>query len=166
MRLTKKRLLNPQAGFTVPELLIMILIVLILSGLLLTNYQAARAKERDTHRINDINLIDSKLEAYYNAKGAYPAKFNSANLFGIGTNYLKDPKGRLIVFSAPAANATAAKQAPDPTAKSKSDYLYTAYPTGCNNAANDCTGFVLKSYIEKPTTTTPNPYIKVGISND
>lgn len=164
--MTKKRLSLQQAGFTVPELLIIILVVLILSAFLLTNYQAARAKERDTQRVQDINLIDSKLETYFNVKNAYPASFNSAQLYGIDSSALHDPNNRLVVFASPVADATAARQYADPTASSKSSYLYIPYPTGCSNAANNCTGFVLKSFIEKPTSTTPNPYIRVGINNN
>lgn len=158
--------LKRNAGFTVPELLVMVLVVCILSALLLTNYKAARAKERDTQRVHDINLIDSKLETYYNAKGAYPAKFTANDLFGIDADALKDPSGHSITFNTPVANAEAARATASPQASSASDYTYIAYPTNCTNAANNCTGFVLKTYIEKSTSTTPNPYTKVGLNNN
>lgn len=153
------------SGFTVPELLVMILVVIILSALLLTNYQAARAKERDTQRVNDINQIDSKLESYFNVKNAYPATFNSSQLLGIDKNTLQDPNSRVIVFASPQADAAAAQKYPDPS-RHQASYLYIPYPSGCTNAANNCTGFVLKTFIEKPTSTTPNPYVKVGINNN
>jgi type II secretory pathway pseudopilin PulG len=156
---------SSQGGFTVPELLVMILVVVILSALLLTNYQAARAKERDTQRVNDINQIDSKLESYYNIKNAYPATFDSSQLLGIEKDSLRDPNNKPVAFAAPQADATAAQKYPDPT-RHQASYLYIPYPTGCTNAANNCTGFVLKSFIEKPTSTTPSPYVKVGINNN
>jgi type II secretory pathway pseudopilin PulG len=156
---------SSQGGFTVPELLVMILVVVILSALLLTNYQAARAKERDTQRVNDINQIDSKLESYYNIKNAYPATFDSSQLLGIEKDSLRDPNNKPVVFATPQADATAAQKYPDPT-RHQASYLYIPYPTGCTNAANNCTGFVLKSFIEKPTSTTPSPYVKVGINNN
>ena len=164
--MTRRDLRSSQGGFTVPELLIITLVVLILAALLLTNYQAARAKERDTRRVNDINLIDSKLETYYNVKNAYPATFNSVQLYGIDVASLKDPNGHQVVFASPQLDAVAAQKYPDPTGHSSSSFLYIPYPSGCTNAANNCTGFVLKSYIEKPTSTTPNPYVKVGINNN
>ena len=163
--MTRRNLLK-QSGFTVPELLLIILVVLILSGLLLANYQGARAKERDTQRVTDINLIDNKLETYYNVNSSYPAKFNSSQLFGIDVNNLKDPNGRMIVFANPVADATAAQAQANPNTNSQSSYLYIPYPSGCTNAAKNCTGFILKSFIEKPTSTTPNPYTKVGINNN
>ncbi len=160
------RRLPSQKGFTVPELLLMVLVIIILASLVLVNYQAAAAKRRDTQRINDINSIYSKLETYYNEKDAYPATFSAEDLFNIDPNSLKDPEGRTIDIHVPVAGATAAQAVASPTATSPSDYLYVPYPTGCTNEANNCTGFILKSYIEKPTSTTPNPYIKVGLNNN
>jgi type II secretory pathway pseudopilin PulG len=160
------RLKTKHDGFTVPELLLMVLVIIILAGLVLTNYQAARAKERDTQRIKDVNLIDSKLETYYNQNNAYPASFTSKDLFGIADENLKDPNNQLIVIHAPVGDSTAAQAVPNPLVSSKSSYLYIPYPAGCTNAANNCSGFVLKTYVEKPTSTTPNPYTKVGINNN
>lgn len=161
-----KNKLQSQRGFTVPELLLIILVVLILSGLLLANYQGARAKERDTQRVTDINLIDNKLETYFNVNNSYPASFNSSQLFGIDANSLKDPDGNMVVFASPVANADAAQAHANPNSHSKSSYLYIPYPSGCTNEAKNCSGFILKSFIEKPTSTTPNPYTKVGINNN
>lgn len=161
-----KQLKQNRDGFTVPELLLMVLIIIVLSGLVLTNYQAARAKERDTQRIKDVNMIDSKLETYYNQNNAYPATFSSAELFGIAEDNLKDPNSHPIVMNPPVIDSTAAQAVDNPKASSKSSYLYIPYPAGCTNAANNCSGFVLKTFIEKPTSTTPNPYNKVGINNN
>lgn len=158
--------LRSAKGFTVPELLLMVVIIIILSSLVLVNYQAARAKRRDTQRVNAINSIYNKLETYYNEKDAYPATFNASDLFGIDPANLVDPEGHSIEIHTPVADATAAQAVPNPTDKSASNYLYVPYPAGCTNAANNCAGFILKSYIEKPTNTTPNPYIKVGLNNN
>lgn len=160
------RLRNNQDGFTIPELLLMVLVIIILSGLVLTNYQAAQAKERDTQRVKDINLIDTKLETYYNEKNAYPAAFDAKILFDMDEGALKDPNNQMIVIHPPVADSTAAQAVANPSAESPSSYLYIPYPTGCTNEANNCTGFVLKTYIEKPTSTTPDPYVKVGINNN
>lgn len=157
---------HSQDGFTVPELLLMVVVIIILSSLVLFNYQAAAAKRRDTQRVNDINTIYSKLETYHNEKDAYPATFSAEDLFGIDSNSLKDPEGRSIEIHAPVADASAAQAVGSPDSKSQADYLYVPYPAGCTNAANNCTGFILKTFIEKPTNTTPNPYTKVGLNNN
>ena len=64
--------LRIQAGFTIIELLIVIAIIGILATLVLTNFQGAQAKGRDTVRKNDINSLYQKLEEYYNENGSYP----------------------------------------------------------------------------------------------
>lgn len=154
-----------ERGFTVPELLLMVIVIGILAAFVLANYQAARAKERDKQRIDDITLIYDKLETYSNEKNAYPASFTATELFGLEENVLKDPKGKSIVIHPAVADAVAAQQVANPSEDSDSSYLYIPYPAGCTNEANNCAGFVLKTYIEKPTSTTPNPYTKVGINN-
>lgn len=158
--------LRDQHGFTVPELLLLVLIIIVLSSVVLINIQGASAKRRDSQRVSDINTISSKLETYYNEKDAYPATFTAQDLFGIDENTLKDPEGRLIVIHTPVANAAAAQAIPNPTNESPSDYLYIPYPEGCTNEAKNCSGYILKTLIEKPTNTTPNPYIKVGLNNN
>lgn len=142
----------------------MVIVIAVLSAFVLANYQAARAKERDKQRIDDITAISTKLETYSNEKNAYPATFTGQELFGLDENNLKDPDGRLIVIHPAVADASAAQQVANPTEETPS-YLYVPYPIGCTNEANNCTGFVLKSYIEKPTNTTPNPFVKVGTNN-
>lgn len=162
LRLTPLR--SRQDGFTVPELLLVIALVIILSGLVLTNFQAAKAKERDTQRVNDINTVYSRLEAYYNTQNSYPSTFTAKDL-GAEEDDLKDPRGKMITIHAPVEGALAAQQVASPSATSASNYLYVPYPAGCTTKANNCQGYILKSYIEKPTTTTPNPYVKVGLNN-
>ncbi len=165
MLMFNKHLRNQQ-GFTVPELLLLVLIIIVLSSVVLINIQGASAKRRDSQRVNDINTISGKLETYFNEKDAYPATFTDQDLFGIDEDVLKDPEGRLIVIHTPVADATTAQAIPNPTSESPSDYLYVSYPEGCTNEANNCTGYILRSFIEKPTNTTPNPYIKVGLNNN
>ena len=63
-----------QAGFTIIELLIVIAIIGILATLVLTNFQGAQARGRDTVRNSDINAVFTKMEEYYtNNQNTYPA---------------------------------------------------------------------------------------------
>ena len=157
-----KSIKKAQQGFTIIELLIVIAIIAILAGLVLNNFQGAQAKARDTQRVTDLNNIHSKLEEYHNENGAYPNTFTSATFPGIDAQSLVDPRGNSIVITAAgAADATAAATAAAPTATN--NYAYVAYPTGCTT---DCTGYVLETYIEKPSATTPNPTTKLGLNNN
>lgn len=147
-------------GFTIIELLIVIAIIAILAGLVLNNFRGAQAKARDTQRVTDVNNIHSKLEEYYNDNNAYPSTFTAATLSGIDGNSLVDPDGATISINAAVADETAADAVTNPT--TTVEYLYIPFPTGCTN---NCTGYVLKTFIERPTSTTPNPYRKEGLNN-
>ena len=167
-----KTLNKLQKGFTIIELLIVIAIIAILAGLVLNNFQGAQAKARDTQRVTRINAIHSKLEEFYNEGNGYPAAAQTtANFPGIDANAVKDPRGgtltSTIVADAAAMNSEAA-----PTSGSGNEFKYVTYPTGCTLALSGgsysgtaCTGYRLMSFIEKPTTTTPNPYVKLGLQN-
>ncbi|HSX27290.1 MAG TPA: prepilin-type N-terminal cleavage/methylation domain-containing protein [Patescibacteria group bacterium] len=151
-----------QKGFTIIELLIVIAIIIILAGLVLNNFQGAQAKARDTQRVTDINNIHSKLEEYYNENNYYPLTFTSATFPGIDAQSLVDPKGATVTINAAVADATAANAVANPT--STANYKYIPY--NCTGASSDqCSGYVLKTFVEKPSSTTPNPTVKLGLNN-
>jgi len=157
-----KTLKKAQRGFTIIELLIVIAIIAILAGLVLNNFQGAQAKARDTQRVTDINNVHSKLEEYYNENGAYPSTIVAADLPGIDAESLNDPDGTAIVANAAVADAAAANAVADPDTDG-GEYLYIPYPTGCTD---DCTGYVLKTFIERPADGDPNVYTKSGLNNE
>jgi len=68
-------------GFTLIELLVVIAIIGILSGVVLTNLNSARAKAKDGRRISDIKQIQVALELFAEqCGGRYPANtFASGN---------------------------------------------------------------------------------------
>ncbi len=61
-----------QKGFTIVELLIVIVVIGILAALVLNTFSGAQKRARDTERTGDINALATQLEVYYNDKGAYP----------------------------------------------------------------------------------------------
>jgi type II secretion system protein G len=67
-----------QKGFTIIELLVVIVIIGILVALTLPNLFAAQARGRDTDRKNELKNVQQKLESYFNDNGAYPADFTAA----------------------------------------------------------------------------------------
>lgn len=154
-----KTLRKAQRGFTIIELLIVIAIIAILALLVLNNFQGAQAKARDTQRQTDINNLHAKLEEYYNDNGNYPATFTAANFPGIDAESLNDPAGTSIVIQPAVANAAALNGT---TPGATSQYHYTAY--GCTSGA--CTGYQLKTYIERPAGALANPYVKLGLNNN
>lgn len=63
-----------QKGFTIIELLVVIVIIGILVALALPQLFAAQARGRDTDRKNDLKNIQQKLETYFNDNDFYPAE--------------------------------------------------------------------------------------------
>jgi prepilin-type N-terminal cleavage/methylation domain-containing protein len=161
-----KTIKKAQKGFTIIELLIVIAIIAILALLVLNNFQGAQAKARDQQRTTDINNIHSKLEEFYNERNYYPSGLSLTGtnaLTGMDEGSLKDPQGGDAPATSQVADATAADAAAGPTGDTvgTAGYSYITYPTGC---ADNCTGYRLKAFIEKSSTTTPNPYVKKSLN--
>jgi prepilin-type N-terminal cleavage/methylation domain-containing protein len=103
------------SGFTIVELLIVIVVIGILAGLVITTFNGIQQKARDTERETDIKALHGQVEAFYAQKGYYPsltdmntASFVSQNLKGLDVDALKDPKGSAgTLVAAPAANTYA-----------------------------------------------------------
>jgi type II secretion system protein G len=68
----KNKINNKKRGFTLIELLVVISIIGMLSSVVLSSLNDARAKARDARRMSDIKQIQNALEMYRNDKGFYP----------------------------------------------------------------------------------------------
>ncbi len=112
-------------GFTLVELLIVIVVIALLVGIGSFAYTTAQAKARDSRRKQDLEAIKAALElARQDASGVYPS-----TLSGISSSYLKVlPK--------------------DP--KTGADYIYTPQPTSCTTA---CTSYFLQTTLENSNDT-------------
>src|SRR6202012_2103576 len=94
-------------GFTIVELLIVIVVIGILAGLVITTYNGIQQKARNTERQTDLKTFPSQLEAYYAINGHYPTtaddgtglgdvsdknvSFVAANMKGMDKETLRDP---------------------------------------------------------------------------
>jgi type IV pilus assembly protein PilA len=90
---------NKQQGFTIVELLIVIVVIGILAALVITTFTGIQQKARDTERETDIKALQGQIEAYYAQKGNYPTRTNvndatwrGTNMKGLDAEALKDPK--------------------------------------------------------------------------
>lgn len=61
-----------QKGFTIVELLIVIVVIAILAAISLVAFNGLQQRARDTQRKSDIAAIVKALELYHNDKGRYP----------------------------------------------------------------------------------------------
>ncbi len=143
------------SGFTIVELLIVIVIIGILSGLVVTQILGASKKARDTERKTDLDSISVQLEAYYAKAGGYPtlADLNNEgwrekNEFTAGDNgkALHDP-------SQPTADLVGTI----PTGRTGA-YTYTPEDSGCvsptdangdaTTSGDFCSGYTLVALLE------------------
>ena len=130
------------SGFTIVELLIVIVVIGILAALVIVTYNGIQQKARDTERKTDIKAVQGQLEAYWANNAKYPtlanlndATFRNANMKGLDPAALADPKnaGSQAACAATAANC----------------YGYAVTPAGCDNAANgDCDNYTLTATLE------------------
>lgn len=140
---------NRNQGFTIVELLIVIVVIGILAALVLNSFTGVQARARDTERRTDINAIATQLEVYYNDNGGYATAAQllddaaggwvETNLKGFDKTALTDPKA----FKVNAAGGS---------------YTYTPAPAGCTGAtgATPCTSFSLTADMEKQADVTKN----------
>ncbi|HEX3568157.1 MAG TPA: type II secretion system protein [Candidatus Saccharimonadales bacterium] len=165
-----------QSGFTLVELLIVIVVIGILATLVITTYSGIQSKARDTKRQTDINAIQGQLEAYYAQNGNYPTNdnmessvwiggdgtsTNPAHLKGLDLNALQTPKWS---SSSSCKDATTGKAVTTSSTSSLDCYQYSATAddgSACTNASgNDCTKYTLSAKLENGST----PYTKSSLN--
>jgi prepilin-type N-terminal cleavage/methylation domain-containing protein len=125
-------------GFTIVELLIVIVVIGILAALVVTTFTGIQQRARNTERQTDIKAIHGQVEAYYAQNGRYPtldnlndAAFRTANMKGLDVEALKDPKGSASTLAATAA-------------ANVYSYAVTASGGGaCDNSTADCAAYTL-----------------------
>lgn len=128
------------SGFTIIELLIVIIVIGILATLVITTFSGIQRNARNRAREADVNALHSQIEYYYGQNNKYPtldqlndATWRAENLKGLDAEALKDPQGSAATLVAtPAAGS----------------YAYVVTPSGCNNAGTDCTGYTLTATYE------------------
>jgi prepilin-type N-terminal cleavage/methylation domain-containing protein len=136
-----------QEGFTIVELLIVIVIIGILATLVIVTFTGTQQKARDSQRQTDINAVNSHLASYYTETGHYPlyselsddsaSGFIATNLKGLDPEAIKDPKGGAKIQSG-AADAT-----------------HYGYAVTCSVAtdASTCDAYTLTAKLEKDGST-------------
>jgi prepilin-type N-terminal cleavage/methylation domain-containing protein len=118
-------------GFTIVELLIVIVVIGILAALVIVQFTNVQARARDAERKSDIRAIQSKVAEYYALNGFYPITL--AGVASLPSDACKAPGG------------TGTCAAPN--------YNYKAYKTGttvnttgttdCDNTADNCISYII-----------------------
>lgn len=134
---------SKQQGFTIVELLIVIVVIGILAALVITTFTGIQKKARDTERTTDIKAMHGQVEAYFAQNGNYPTlahmndtTWRGTNMKGLDAEALKDPKGAAqTLVGAAAANS----------------YSYNVGPADCvdgTDAGTGCATYTLTATLE------------------
>lgn len=121
---------NKNKGFTIVELLIVIVVIGILATLVIVTFTGIQQKAHDSQRQTDINAVDSHLEAYYAESGNYPTLAQVTDSTWVSTHMKGlDPDALLAPGSTTAIDSSTA---------TKSKYSYA--PTEGGTTACTATG--------------------------
>jgi type II secretory pathway pseudopilin PulG len=145
------KLKQKQDGFTIVELLIIIIVIGVLAGLIITSFSGFRQKERDKERQGNIKALQVAIEGYYAQNGKYPSlnelndtAWRTKNIKALEADDLKDPQG------------TDSKLVTAPVAKAYSYDVKADDNTACDNKTKDCTKYTLTATYEGGTTFSKN----------
>ncbi len=73
------KFISYRKGFTIIELMVVVAIIALLSGIIITSLTGSKAKSRDARRVSDVNQIQLALEQYFDRCGQYPNTITPAN---------------------------------------------------------------------------------------
>ncbi len=76
----KSKWATRQKGFTIVELLIVIVIIAILAAISIVAYNGIQQRARDSQRLQDVKTIAKAMEAYYIDNGVYPPTTGSTKI--------------------------------------------------------------------------------------
>jgi prepilin-type N-terminal cleavage/methylation domain-containing protein len=145
--------LRRSRGFTVIELLVVIIMVCILALFVALAYSGVQAKNRNNERQSDIDLVQSQLEGYYAETNTYPtlanlsnATWRTQNLKHLSAGNIQDPHWSKIVSGCTADNQPVLAAAP--TANCYSYQVTGSDGSMCDNTKVPCAHYTLTAILE------------------
>lgn len=160
MKIFEKR---RQQGFTIIELIVVLVIIGILASLIVFSYSGVRSRDRDALRQADIDTLQSHLEVFYAEHSRYPTlaqlnntEWRNKNMADLNADTITDPSwsedgvcaadGQVILVDTPAVDCYAYS----PTA---------AAGEPCDNKDEPCAHYTLTALLE-----TDEEYIKTSLN--
>jgi prepilin-type N-terminal cleavage/methylation domain-containing protein len=94
---------TPSKGFTIVELLVVVVIIAILAAITVVAYSSMQTRAKNSAAQTTLNTFSKKVQAYYQLKGSYPATTTSgAFMSNLGTY----PESRMPTSGLAISNAT------------------------------------------------------------
>lgn len=132
-------------GFTIVELLIVIVVIGILALLVITTYSGIQQKARNSKRQTDIASVQTQLEAFFSQNGYYPSLTDMNSAAWLGTNMKSLDKNALIDPSNPTQSSTLLAA---PAAKSYSYQVTDSAAASCEATDTNCAKYTLTATFE------------------
>jgi len=132
-------------GFTIVELLIVIVVIGILALLVITTYSGIQAKARNAKRESDIKALQTQIEAFFSQNGYYPSNTDMNSQAWLGTNMKSLDQNALIDPSSPTQSKTLATSA---GAKQYSYAVTDSNGNSCEAQDTNCAKYTLTATYE------------------
>lgn len=127
-----------QTGFTIVELLIVIVVIGILAAITIVAYNGIQQRAKEAERQSDITAVAKALELYYVDNGRYPSYGSQFSVRSWATSNLKLSEGSLLApDDTPAATATSFDNGGPSTGSNTNRYWYWNY-SGSRTAKTAC----------------------------
>lgn len=133
--------MKKQTGFTIVELLIVIVVIGILAAITIVAYNGIQSRARDTQRISDLKSIAKAVEAYKINTGAYPVPVPTLNASGWevstdgsdnATNFLSALVSSNTISKVPVDPVNSGTALNPSVNSSTYEYFYYVYAAGTN----------------------------------
>jgi prepilin-type N-terminal cleavage/methylation domain-containing protein len=132
-------------GFTIVELLIVIVVIGILALLVITTYSGIQQKARNSKRSSDVKSIQTQLEAFYSQNGYYPSRTDMNSDSWLTTNMKSLDKNALVDPSNPTQSNDMVAAA---VAKTYSYAVLNSSDTSCEADDTTCAKYTLTATYE------------------
>jgi type II secretory pathway pseudopilin PulG len=144
-----------QQGFTIIELLIVVLLLIILGTIVALTYSGVQAKNRNGERQTTVNALQGQMEAYYAQYNKYPtlanlndANWREKNTKNLAADVLQDPRWNKNIQQCTNTSTGKAIAASQP-ADNCFSYQVTGSDAGaCDNIKVDCAHYTLTAKLE------------------
>lgn len=135
-------------GFTLVELLIVIVVIGILALLVITTYSGIQAKARNAKRQTDVQSLQTQMEAFFSQNGYYPSRADMNDPDWRSDNMKSLDAGALVDPSSTCNPATDDCLVASATAKSYSYDVTDSAGASCETTDTNCAQYTLTATYE------------------
>jgi prepilin-type N-terminal cleavage/methylation domain-containing protein len=135
-------------GFTLVELLIVIVVIGILALLVITTYSGIQAKARNAKRQTDVQSLQTQMEAFFSQNGYYPSRTDMNTASWRATNMKSLDAGALVDPSSTCDPTSASCLAAAPAAKTYSYDVTDSAGASCETTDTNCAQYTLTATYE------------------